>query len=135
MAIMVNFSLHTDSKFIAFIHALMVNSSLRRPGSEKTRLAVWLQVPEGRLVICMLKVFVNVYCLARMMFVVKITMTGLGCEEINMLVVLQMNREFMESMPELCLCQCSTAQHDPCSTLGSDAFMCVNRNIQHSVHG
>ena len=24
--------------------------------------------------------------------------TGLGCEEINMLVVLQMNREFMESM-------------------------------------
>ena len=63
----------------------MMNSSLRRPGSGKIRLAVWLQVPEGRLVICMLKVFVNVYCLARMMFVVKITVTGLGCEEINML--------------------------------------------------
>ena len=36
---MVNFSLHTDSKFIAFMHALMMNSSLRRPGSEKIRLA------------------------------------------------------------------------------------------------
>ena len=31
--------------------------------------------------------------------------------------------------PELCLCQCSTAQHDPCSTLGSDAFtMCQQKH-------
>ena len=76
MAIMVNFSLHTDSKFIAFIHALMMNSSLRRPGwIRKNTVAwlVWLRVPEGRLEICTLKVSVNVYCLAPMMFVVKIT--------------------------------------------------------------
>ena len=76
MAIMVNFSLHTDSKFIAFIHALMMNSSLRRPGwigKNTVGCLVWLWVPEGRLEICTLKVSVNVYCLAPMMFVVKIT--------------------------------------------------------------